>query len=132
MAVYNYPNNFSEVFRPHRISSVGSKKFFSENLNVIQQYVLDYFKSNQAHHPGKGQGSILEYKGKKYAVSKNNEGELSVCSAICTHLGCVVHWNSSEQSCDCPCHGSRFCQNGEVLEGPALSDLGEGPQEDFL
>ncbi|MFA7612656.1 MAG: FAD-dependent oxidoreductase [Candidatus Caldatribacteriota bacterium] len=130
--ILNYQNSYSDVFKPHRIRSLGSKKFISENLNVIQQYVWDYFKSNKNIHPENGQGAILNYKDGKYAVSKNEAGELSVCSAICTHLGCVVHWNSIEKSWDCPCHGSRFNNEGQVLEGPALKDLGEGPKEDTL
>ncbi len=37
----------------------------------------------------------------------------------CPHLGCALKWNSSEHSWDCPCHGSRFTQNGEILDNPA-------------
>ena len=44
-------------------------------------------------------------------------------SAACTHLGCIVAFNTAERSWDCPCHGSRFTIDGEVLEGPAVDDL---------
>jgi Rieske Fe-S protein len=59
----------------------------------------------------------------KIAVSRDGNGQLHACSAVCTHLGCHVHWNSTEQCWDCPCHGSHFSPEGEVLQGPAILPL---------
>lgn len=41
----------------------------------------------------------------------------------CPHMGCGLKWNKEELSWDCPCHGSRFGEDGGVVEGPAMGDL---------
>ena len=94
-------------------------------MNVFFQYLKDYTKSNPTIFADvhQGDGQILEHDGHKLAVHRDELNQLRVCSAICTHLGCVVHWNNAEKSWDCPCHGSRFETNGEVIEGPAMKAL---------
>ncbi|UZQ55371.1 cytochrome b6-f complex iron-sulfur subunit [Trichothermofontia sichuanensis B231] len=44
-------------------------------------------------------------------------------NAICTHLGCVVPWNASENKFICPCHGSQYNSEGKVVRGPAPLSL---------
>ncbi len=44
-------------------------------------------------------------------------------SAVCTHLGCVVPWNASENKFICPCHGSQYDSTGKVVRGPAPLSL---------
>ena len=41
----------------------------------------------------------------------------------CPHLGCALNWNPEERSWDCPCHGSRFAENGKLLDGPATGGI---------
>ena len=41
----------------------------------------------------------------------------------CPHLGCALQWNQQERSWDCPCHGSRFAENGRLLDNPANADM---------
>jgi len=59
----------------------------------------------------------------KVAVYRDEKGTTHEHSAVCGHLGCIVHWNSAEKTWDCPCHGSRFDKLGKVINGPANSDL---------
>jgi Rieske Fe-S protein len=61
----------------------------------------------------------------KVAVYRDDSGRIHQRSAICRHLGCVVDWNSLEKTWDCPCHGSRYDALGQVIQGPANSDLPE-------
>lgn len=41
----------------------------------------------------------------------------------CPHLGCALKWNPQEHTWDCPCHGSRFTEDGRLIDNPATGDL---------
>lgn len=43
----------------------------------------------------------------------------------CPHLGCALKWNKAEHTWDCPCHGSRFEENGNLIDNPATKDISE-------
>lgn len=70
-----------------------------------------------------GEGGVIERKGERMAAYVDDSGELHLMSARCSHLGCVVAWNPSEGTFDCPCHGSTFGPSGEVITGPASKPL---------
>jgi glycine/D-amino acid oxidase-like deaminating enzyme/nitrite reductase/ring-hydroxylating ferredoxin subunit len=70
-----------------------------------------------------GEAAVLEVDGKQTAACRDVDGTLHAVSSVCTHLGCTVAWNDGERSWDCPCHGSRFSPDGEVLHGPAVTPL---------
>lgn len=74
-----------------------------------------------------GEGRIVGRVGDQIAVYRDPQGEVHAVSVRCTHLGCIVSWNPAETSWDCPCHGSRFSVDGEVLQGPAVWDLEKKP-----
>jgi glycine/D-amino acid oxidase-like deaminating enzyme/nitrite reductase/ring-hydroxylating ferredoxin subunit len=109
-------------FRP--LASAGH--FLRENADVAARFVGDRLKAERgadfdAIRPG--EGKVMAHDGKKLAVYRDAKGELTIKSAICPHLKCVVRFNAAERSWDCPCHGSRFDVQGRVIDGPALSDL---------
>lgn len=80
----------------------------------------------------KNEGGIIRVNGETVAANRDAEGNLKFFSPACTHLGCHVQWNSAETSWDCPCHGSRFDEHGQVLNGPALAPLAEIPASDLF
>jgi nitrite reductase/ring-hydroxylating ferredoxin subunit len=61
--------------------------------------------------------------GKPVLVMRGEGDQVRAVSLKCTHLGCTVGWNEAERTLDCPCHGSRFKEDGEVMKGPAKKAL---------
>ena len=70
-----------------------------------------------------GEGGIIERHGEAFAAYVDAGGELHLMSAHCPHLGCLVEWNPTDEMFDCPCHGSRFTPQGDVVDGPATKPL---------
>jgi Rieske Fe-S protein len=79
-----------------------------------------------------GEGGIFRSGLQKIAVCRDGAGALHVHPATCTHVGCIVHWNSLEECWDGPCHGSQFSPDGKPLNGPAVSPLGEVERKNKL
>ena len=118
-------NEWERLYDPSRKSLRSTGEYVKENLNVAKQYV-DYITpgevGSEAEIPA-GQGAVVRHGLKKLAVYRDEADRLHRASAVCPHLGCIVHWNSLERTWDCPCHGSRFSIDGKVLNGPALGGL---------
>lgn len=70
-----------------------------------------------------GGGAVMNLGQGKIAVWKEDDGKPHAVSASCTHKGCIVTWNNADRTWDCPCHGSIFSADGDVIHGPALEPL---------
>jgi glycine/D-amino acid oxidase-like deaminating enzyme/nitrite reductase/ring-hydroxylating ferredoxin subunit len=79
-----------------------------------------------------GEGRVMDAGMHKVAVCRDRQGQLHSVMAKCSHMGCIVSWNTAEQSWDCPCHGSRFSPAGEVLRGPATKPLEPAKEPDAV
>lgn len=116
-------NSWEKLYDPSR--KILNAEFVRENANTLMQY-RDLVTSGDVadvKQIRRGQGAVLRKGLKKLAIYRDEAGKLHRHSAVCTHLQCIVHWNSVEKSWDCPCHGSRFDPKGKVLMGPAIDDL---------
>ena len=122
---------YEALYAPNRITLSSAKSFVEENVNVVAQYadLVTPGEVDGFDEIARGTGAVVRRGLSKLAVFRAEDGMLHVRSAICTHLGCVVGWNPVESSWDCPCHGSRFDVEGEVLNGPAISPLGAPDEE---
>jgi glycine/D-amino acid oxidase-like deaminating enzyme/nitrite reductase/ring-hydroxylating ferredoxin subunit len=125
------PTRYGTLLAATRIKPLASARaFISENVDYPKHLLTDRLPlpgaAALAAIPA-GEGNVLAVNGKRLAVYRNGNGELSALSPVCTHLGCLVHWNTTEKSWDCPCHGSRFDPHGRVLNGPAVAALSVQP-----
>jgi glycine/D-amino acid oxidase-like deaminating enzyme/nitrite reductase/ring-hydroxylating ferredoxin subunit len=119
------PNAWADVYDPSRKATHGLGEFIKEQANTLSQYkdLATGGDVSDASELAPGEGAVIRQGLSKLAVYRDDASKLHVRSAMCTHLGCVVTWNSAEKSWDCPCHSSRFDVEGEVLHGPAGAPL---------
>jgi glycine/D-amino acid oxidase-like deaminating enzyme/Rieske Fe-S protein len=120
-------NPWAELFDAGRTKIKGGLwDYLRENKDYPYYLIRDRFagpsgKSLRAIR--RGRGEVIEVNGQPAAVYRGLDSQIYVRSATCTHMGCYVHFNDAEHTWDCPCHGSRFKVNGEVLAGPAEDPL---------
>lgn len=69
-----------------------------------------------------GDHAIVQVRGKAVIVRRDSSG-LVAYSAVCTHLGCLVKWESAKREFLCPCHAAIFDAEGRVVSGPAPAPL---------
>ena len=108
----------------------GTWSYLVENKDYPFHLVRDWFAAGEGDSTSQlapGEGKILKLDGKKVAAFRDDAGKLTLCSPVCTHLKCIVEWNTAEKTWDCPCHGSRFQPTGEVISGPAEEPLEKLP-----
>ncbi len=120
-------NPWLPAFDATRVKPIaGGKEFAKENLSVASHLASGYLsrkpKSYDELEPG--HAAIMKIDGENVAAFKDEEGTVHAVSAVCTHMGCLVGWNATDRTWDCPCHGSRFELSGEVIHGPATKALG--------
>jgi glycine/D-amino acid oxidase-like deaminating enzyme/nitrite reductase/ring-hydroxylating ferredoxin subunit len=120
-------SEFKDLFSPARVKPVaGFENFVKENADVVKEFFKKRFsisEINGAVELAPGEARLVKYEGESVALYKDDNGKLHAIDPVCPHAKCMVDWNSAEKSWDCPCHGSRFSYDGELLTGPARKGL---------
>ena len=121
-------NPWAELYDTGRTKIKGGLwDYIRENKDYPYYLIRDRFagvETRTLRAIPRGRGEVIEVNGQPAAVYRGLDSQIHVRSATCTHMGCFVHFNEAEHTWDCPCHGSRFKVNGDVLAGPAEEPLG--------
>jgi glycine/D-amino acid oxidase-like deaminating enzyme/nitrite reductase/ring-hydroxylating ferredoxin subunit len=128
-AILERSNPWADLFDPDRKALAhGLWDYLKENADYPYYLIRDRFAGGGAQSlraVRRGEGKVIERKGAKVAAYRDPAGAVTLRSAVCTHMGCTVAWNTAERTWDCPCHGSRFTTGGDVISGPAEAPLSE-------
>jgi glycine/D-amino acid oxidase-like deaminating enzyme/nitrite reductase/ring-hydroxylating ferredoxin subunit len=119
--------DWEEFYSPGRKTVSAVKNFIAENIAAVKSFA-EYVAPGELSSVDElkpGQGAIIREGMSKIAAYRDETGRLHRRSAVCSHLGCHLHWNSFEKCWDCPCHGSQFSIDGAVLNAPAIHPLEE-------
>ncbi len=123
-------NPYAEHLDPNRATVAASPEVAKLNLHAGVHFFGDRIRPAQARSASDvapGEAKEVRTGLGKVGVFRDDHGALHAVSLRCTHLGCLTKWNDAERSWDCPCHGSRFDVDGEVIQGPAVKDLEPRP-----
>jgi glycine/D-amino acid oxidase-like deaminating enzyme/nitrite reductase/ring-hydroxylating ferredoxin subunit len=111
-----------------RLKPYVKKAAFKEQLVAVKGLIIDRLTTDDAEDveglPA-GTGLVATLEGRPIGIARDLDGQLRAVSATCTHLGCVVAHDNERGCWQCPCHGSRFALDGEVLQGPATKALAQ-------
>jgi glycine/D-amino acid oxidase-like deaminating enzyme/nitrite reductase/ring-hydroxylating ferredoxin subunit len=116
---------FAAAHAPTRVTLSAAGEFLRENLSMVVN-MTEHVRGGEVasvEDLKPGAGAIVRQGLGKVAAYRDESGILHLRSAVCTHMGCVVHWNPFERCWDCPCHGSQFGIDGTALNGPAVKPL---------
>jgi nitrite reductase/ring-hydroxylating ferredoxin subunit len=119
-------NAWADRFSPTRLSLRSAPELAQMNSKVGLDFIGDRLRpaaAGSAAAVPRGAARVVRDGLGKTGVYRDEDGKVHAVSLRCTHLGCLLRFNSAERSWDCPCHGSRFDVDGAVLEGPAVDPL---------
>ena len=118
---------YQQLFSPERLKPVaGFASFVKEGADVVAEFFSKRFQMEKLPELAgltPEEGKVVKYEKNSLAIFKDEKGEVFALDPVCTHAKCIVTWNQAEKSWDCPCHGTRYNIRGEMVTGPASTNL---------
>lgn len=120
-------SKFEEVFKPSRIEPIAGFTNFVKNAADVTGNFLSKLvpkeKMPELKQIKNGEAKLVKFENETIALYRDEDGTLHSVNPTCTHINCSVSWNTAEKAWECPCHGSRFNEDGEMFTAPATKDL---------
>lgn len=119
-------NPYEEIYTATRLEPIKNNKEFgnmlkqsvySLGINKIKEPIISYEQLEN------DSGGVVEYNGQKVGIYKDKNGKIYAVEPYCKHLGCELSWNNLEKTWDCPCHGSRYDYEGNIITEPTTESL---------
>lgn len=114
--VNNKSNKYEILFRPNRINLVGFFNSVVDVLSYAKVYTQTIFHENNHVY-------TIKVEDQKYFLYVDEKGKRHYVKTKCPHMKCNLVFNKEELTWDCPCHGSRFDLDGNIIEGPAKNNI---------
>lgn len=120
--IYLRKNNpHIKVFTPRRF--ICNKKFLFYNIKTINTIIKSKKRFDKIKDIELTEGKIVRIGLTRFGIYRDEDNNIHISKAKCTHLGCGLTLNKVDRVYECPCHGSRFNYNGKVIHGPAKEKL---------
>lgn len=105
-------SKYQALFDPKRMNFSLFSSSFIGGFHYAKAYIQSLWKKNKPYY--------IKLDGILYGLYIDNNNQKHLVKLICPHLKCSLVFNQEEKTWDCPCHGSRFDLDGNILEGPAV------------
>lgn len=118
-------NSYQKVFDPKRLMVLSTHKIVADTAITTINFISETLKiaKDKLSKIERGKAGIINYKGDKLGVYRDDNDKYYYVKTKCPHLGCSLSWNQNELTWDCPCHGSRFDYHGKLINNPATRNL---------
>jgi glycine/D-amino acid oxidase-like deaminating enzyme/nitrite reductase/ring-hydroxylating ferredoxin subunit len=127
-------NPWEDIYNPSRITFKTGDVFFKDLIRGVMGLLKGTPNDEKVKELAEiraGEGKVINLSGNKCGAYRDETGAFHIVSARCTHLRAPLNWNADEKTWDCPWHGSRFTCDGEVINGPANSNLPVFQESDY-
>lgn len=118
-------NPWQEIYNPARKIIKKMPSLISLGINTVSHFIayLTPGETKNINRMARNSGKVIRKGAAKIAVYRDQKGKFHQCTAICPHMKGILAWNATENTWDCPLHGSRFTAYGDVINGPANASI---------